>query len=478
MKFDKKPNYSNPISPITIEQSRLKRNQYLLSLLQEGQRLGLITSQRAYQIQLEMMQILQQLIQQHTQGESTSVSSETAQGLMTSLMYAIDTYTLLFETPEEAIAHLQDENMKDIYSKGVELLRHYFEEAKQLYRDVKKMKLDVPVDAYQMTIDESLPVFMKHYDIIFEAQNTMASIDYPLAIDDMRLRGVFYIKQYLERLQLETRFCRFFHQQDVMYMLTNFGNINRINYQIELFNIFELMINNAVFSLLSGGEATDVRISEIQFEQINQMLTASPANQRTKLIHEAVDQLQEDLQTDQALTDYINLYRDELVQRVSNAAEVGSFEKLIIREVNEREKSMVFKVNENDRMSDLQMRNFVDRILESDSTEEKVQLIRRHVVSLHDYLDLLNAECLFNGEYEALFATFGDVELAILAKIVFYEELREDKRDFSDIVAVGAETETEWEVHYIAFMQQLDDTHIRAVGDLMYEINYEDISFY
>lgn len=54
-----------------------------------------------------------------------------------------------------------------------------------------KIKLDVPVDAYQMTIDESLPVFMKHYDIIFEAQNTMASIDYPLAIDDIQLQGVF-----------------------------------------------------------------------------------------------------------------------------------------------------------------------------------------------------------------------------------------------------------------------------------------------
>lgn len=51
----------------------------------------------------------------------------------------------------------------------------------------------MPVDAYTLTIDESLPVFMNHYNVIFEAQNTMASIDYPLAIDNMELQGVFIL---------------------------------------------------------------------------------------------------------------------------------------------------------------------------------------------------------------------------------------------------------------------------------------------
>lgn len=112
----------------------------------------------------------------------------------------------------------------------------------------------MPVDAYTLTIDESLPVFMNHYNVIFEAQNTMASIDYPLAIDNIELQGVFYIKQYLERLLIETRFCHFFNHHDLMYVLANFGRICHFNYRIELFNIFELMINNAVFSLLSGAK--------------------------------------------------------------------------------------------------------------------------------------------------------------------------------------------------------------------------------
>lgn len=196
------------------------------------------------------------------------------------------------------------------------------------------------------------------------------------------------------------------------------------------------------------------------------------------MIDEAMEQLQEALQTDQALTRYMNRCRGELMQRVNNAAENGGLESLIIREREEREKSMVLMLNENERMNDVQMRKLVDRITESDDTENKVRLIRDQVASLHDYLDLLHADCLFGDEYDALFATFGDVELAVFAKIVFYEELRGDLRDFQDIVTDGIETENEWEMHYISLMQQLEDERLKTVGRLIYEIDYEEISFY
>ncbi|MFB1052000.1 DUF6179 domain-containing protein [Paraliobacillus sp. JSM ZJ581] len=477
MGLDNSHDYSRSLSNITIDRSKLKQSQYMLSLLNEGQRVGLISSQKVYQIQVEMMQVLQQLIQEYTQGESTSVSSDTAQGIMVSLKYALDAYALHFKEPEDAIAQFSRDSVKEIHSEGIKLLWQYFEEAKQLYQEIKKKKLDVPVDAYNLSIDESLPVFMNNYNIIFEAQNTMASIDYPLAIDNMRLQGVFYIKQYLKRLLMETKFCRLFSHQDLMYILKNFGKKSRFNYTIELFNIFELMVNNAIFSLLSGGRADQVRISSVQYDQLNQMLISCNDDERTKLIQEAFNRLQEELETDEELTSYIDLYRKELVQRVNTSAEIGNYEKLIIKEEEEREKPIVLMLNENDRMNDIKMRELVDRIMESDNKKEKVRIIRENFVSLHDYLDLLNSECLFGNEYDALFATFGDVELAISAKIVFYEELRGDVRDFSEIVAEGTEAEEEWEERYIEYVQQLTDERIKSVGSLIYDIDYEEISF-
>lgn len=477
MRSDNTQNFRS-VANVYIDRSKLKRSQYVMSLLQEGRRTGLITGQEMYRIQVGIMQVLKKLIRRYTQGESTSVTTETAEGIMVSLIYALDAYSLHFENPEEAIVHLKSKDVKDMHAEGVERLRRHFEDVKQLYRDVKKMKLDVPVDAYNMTINESLPVFMNNYDLIFEAQNTMASIDYPLAVDDMRLQGVFYIKQYLKRLKMETEFCRLFSRQDLMFILTNFGKIHGLDYRIELFNIFALMVNNAFFSLLSGGDPRNVRISENQYDWLNRMLTACHADQRAAVIHEGMDRLQEVLGTDQALTCYMNLYRDELLQRVNHTAANGGLEMLIIREAEEREKPMTLMLHENERMSDVQMRKLIEKIMESDDAERKVRLIRDHVASLSDYLDLLDAGCLFGNEYEALFADFEDIELAIFAKIVLYEELKGNDCDFPEVIAEATETDREWEMHYIRFMQQLDVARIESVGRLVNDIDYEEISFF
>lgn len=50
------------VSNFTIDKSKLKQSQYMLSLLKEGQNVGVITSEKAYKIQVEIMQILQRLI--------------------------------------------------------------------------------------------------------------------------------------------------------------------------------------------------------------------------------------------------------------------------------------------------------------------------------------------------------------------------------------------------------------------------------
>ncbi|MCY7763399.1 DUF6179 domain-containing protein [Bacillus spizizenii] len=84
-----------------------------------------------------------------------------------------------------------------------------------------------------------------------------------------------FFKQYLERLLIETRFCHLYNHRDLMCVLTNFGRIYLFNYCIELFNIFELMINNAIFPLLSGASANQVRISEVQYDRLSRLLSDS-----------------------------------------------------------------------------------------------------------------------------------------------------------------------------------------------------------
>lgn len=123
----------------------------------------------------------------------------------------------------------------------------------------------------------------------------MASIDYPLAIDDMSVQGVFYIKQYLERFRMEAEFCHFFPKQALREILAHYGRICNFDYRIELFNIFQLMLNNAIFSVLSGGNANEVRISTYQYKKLARLFTHLDALEIRSAIHQATNRMLNDL---------------------------------------------------------------------------------------------------------------------------------------------------------------------------------------
>ena len=78
----------------------------------------------------------------------------------------------------------------------------------------------------------------------------MASIDYLLLFYDMSVKGVFYMKSYMETLLMETRFCRLFSDKEIQDLLMTMGRIYRIDYAKTLANIFELVLNAALFSVI------------------------------------------------------------------------------------------------------------------------------------------------------------------------------------------------------------------------------------
>ena len=109
---------------------------------------------------------------------------------------------------------------------------------------------------------------------------------------------------------------------------------------------------------------------------------------------------------------------------IVNAAEHRNLQTVILVDKEDDIKPVTISLKTGDSMSNVQLRRLLDDISRSESKEDKVRLIRSHLFSLHDYLDLLESDCLYGEDYEALYASFGDTELAILCKIMFYEELR------------------------------------------------------
>lgn len=462
-----------------ISLSNLKQNQYTVSLLNEALRTKFLTQQEVNNIQVQIMLILKELIMQYTKGESSSVTAYTAESLLFSILYCIDAYTLSCSSPEEAIGDLRKIDIKDIYRKGVERVVQWFEETKDLYKEIRKNKLNVQLESYHLTISEAIPLFFKKYNVIFYSHHTMASIDYPLVFDDMSIQGVLYIKRYLEHFKIETEFCKHFSTQDINKMLSNFGKMIRMDYKIELINLFELVFNNAVFSVLSGSTTNELMISKYHFDMLDEKLKSLGSAEISLDIGRAIEKLINTLSINEPdIVDYIHRYKTIFTQRVIHAANNDSLSSIIITEKEEKIKENILLFEDGERMSDNDFKLVVKKLMKLTRTVDKINLIKSSISSLHDFIDILNADCLFSDEFETLFNTLGDMELAILAKMVFYEELRSDFTSLSSVISQEKESETEWKMYYIEFVRKLSEERISLIENCFNKIEYEEINFY
>lgn len=446
----------------TLRQERLDINNYTISLLNEALHVGLIDQATLDGVQAQVMVILADLIRKYTKGESSSLKVETTQRLLMSIFYAIDAGISSFDDSQEALHSLESDNIEEIYKRGLDLLESCLTGSQELYQEVEKNKLSVQIEAYHSTIN-ALPDFFLNYDLLYSAQDTMANIDYPLLFDDMSIQGVLYIKQYLEKLRLEDQFCRLFAPGDVNRLLYNYGRVYRINYSEALINVFEIVLNNAIYSVLSGNSEVILRISQEQFEHLQKKFMGLAHSHISSLVEEAIEILIKQLRIDQPRTqDYIRNFKSECLSRFINGLAYNCLENVILID---KEQTHQFDIvfDEGNRLDDESFRLLVDDIMDCNFTKRKTEIVRCSIYSLGDFIDILEADCFFGDEYYDLFNSLGDMELSVLARIVFIEEIRSNLMCFS-LASPGAKaSEMEWQIEFCNFLTSLSPDRIESI---------------
>lgn len=458
-----------------INVKKLNKNQYIISLFKEAIKIGLMSENEIIRIQVDIINLLKDLILRYTKGESTSVTVETSESLLNSILYAIDFYMFKMDNPEVAVMELKEKSIRQIYKSGIELLRVCVIDTKKLYRKIKRNKLKVELEPYNATIEE-IACFFQEYNIVFGAHNGMGSIDYPLIFDDMSVRGVTYIKNYLEHLEIETEFCRLFSEEEISKTLVGYEKMCRLSHNIELINIFEILINNSIFSVLCGNDASQLNITKYQFNKINEKL--KKLTHIDELINEAICRIVDELKiNNESLMVYINNYKKLFKKRLISVLENNRLDTFIVVE-NKEEVKYSFAFDEGKRMSESEFNSMVKRIMKASKIEYKIEIINSNVHSLQDFIDVFNCDCFFGEEFEKVFGALSDIELTILTKVVFYEEFRNGTANLSIIIAQRRGTENEWQEHFVSFMKNLCEERKTKIEEMLSQIDYEEIKFY
>ncbi|MBE6831827.1 MAG: hypothetical protein E7519_16625 [Ruminococcaceae bacterium] len=195
-------------------------------------------------VQARLLNMLSEEILRYTGYESNSVPVETAQSLFESMLYCMTAY---LNTLPDPYAAMRAFDLQQIFFSGLELVKQYAAECRQLLKKVKATRVQTELIAYNHTIDSEISLLLKGYDARFQAQKTtelsdMANISYPLFSDDPSVTGILYIRNYLLELLEENEFCAGYGKNYIRSLLLTHGVRHHLDYREMLVNIKELIL--------------------------------------------------------------------------------------------------------------------------------------------------------------------------------------------------------------------------------------------
>ena len=302
-------------------------------------------------------------------------------------------------------------------------------------------KYNTEVIAYNNTLLKEFGNFFDIYDMKFNAQDIKISVDYPLIFGDNDLNGLYYIKNYLEIIELENKFCNHFKSKEVEMLLDINARRYKLDYRDLLTNIFEIVINNTILSTIIDGEFKDFYIFEKEMDYLKSNLNLDNIEQE---VENSINKIIENL--------YISLYKNKFIQELKSCIMQDSIENIVvICDIDKEEKSKIILTE--DKLSDDGFRDVLDKIENENNINKKVDIIKSNINSFDDFCDILKSDCFYNEEYKILFDSLEDIELALLGKFIFFEEIEMSRFNFLNEIFKERQYDYIWQESYIEYMK-------------------------
>ncbi len=237
-----------PVRTGGLDVTRLRFADYTRSLLDEAFRCGLMNESDIARVQGGFLDSLGELIRLYTEGLSSSVSNDLAEEFLKSLLYCTDAALISLASPTDALSHLKESTIFEIYTDGLKVLRRHVYECTGLLVKLRRTRVNLPLKLYNDTLDKTLTKALRTYDPKFAAHRLKFTLDYPTAAKRSRLRGIYQVRSYVDSLIAENTLCREFEPFEIMKLYKTFCDRDISGYREPSVNIFSMLLPNAVIA--------------------------------------------------------------------------------------------------------------------------------------------------------------------------------------------------------------------------------------
>jgi hypothetical protein len=395
-----------------IDSERLSGEFYFRSLLDEAQKNGLVSNNDIEKLQYDCFNLLGEKIDRFTNSESSSVPVETAECISKSLLYTIGIALKSYPTPDDAVNALLNTEVGQLYFKGRRIIDKKIQAAKRLYLSMLKSMIATHNYTYKATLQGGIKGFFKLYRPDYSAQEIHITADYPPFCPINDLAGIEFIHKYIKALYYENLFCRMFSDDDIENLLLGYSH----DYKEQVFNIFGLVLTNALGRVLLGKNPLGLDIRKEEADDLEECFSRLTKEQLEEKVCAAYSELCEKLEVEsEPLHEYIEKALPEITSVISIACEKRVLNSVFIEfGYPEDGNGIIFDFGQ--KMNNSAYKAMLDEINECRFMSDKIAIVESGVKSLADLEDILLDASFSDAESYEVFALLGVYEVAALAK--------------------------------------------------------------
>jgi len=275
-------------------------------------------------VQVKLWRLLGKQTKLYAAGDSSSIAIETAEELLSSVCFTLDTYV---KAANSAPKLLVTENLDILFEDGLKIIETKIEEGKRLWRTACLSAPEIGNISYRDTL-QNIGFFWKRYDYRFFAHQIPCDIDYQLCHPvPEHNQGIEYVNEYLRCVIVENSILQLFSRDLVIRLLERYCS----DYKELLINLCEPVIVNAVGLVLIGVSSFSLQVSssdQLKLEELFERLPDSKA--RLALMDAAGNFCNEARITDRFIQEYVANTAVDLYPRISAALPTGSLSRIFL----------------------------------------------------------------------------------------------------------------------------------------------------
>lgn len=265
---------------------------YFRTLSGEGRRQGFVSEKRFNLLKNQIGGMLTELISKYTGDESTSVMKETANDIFVSLMYCFDIGLFSFNSHEDALEYILENDIGQLYKLGQKNLKQSILECVGLLVKAKSSRINYPDRGYNAIFDGEILQYLKSYDTVYFAHGTKRMFSYRSVNGTGGYRGILNLRRYLENLIFENKFVNSYGEEKVQNICYGYCEKNGTEYNDMGTNIYSLVLMNGIFAAMAGNEGIEVN-SESAAKTLK-LLRKLPETEVRRIVIDTADKLYND----------------------------------------------------------------------------------------------------------------------------------------------------------------------------------------